>query len=198
MVEGQRECIIAFNRGDAHDTVFASTGRDNTVSLGGGIRYADLLLSRQGNNLVLQTGSADDLTFRDWYSNTNNRSVLNLQVIAEAMSDFAPGGDDVLRNKRVERFNFDRIVQKFDQTQVGGAGSQNPWSIMNSLLDAHLAGSDTEAIGGDLAYRYGLSGNLSGVAVNAAQNVLASPLFGSAPQALQPLSGLQDGLVKLE
>ena len=31
----------------------------------------------------------------------------------------------------------------------------------------------------------------------AAQSVLASPQFGSAPQALQPLAGLQDGLVKL-
>ena len=33
--------IIAFNRGDGQDTVVASTGADNTLSLGGGIDYAE-------------------------------------------------------------------------------------------------------------------------------------------------------------
>ncbi len=35
--------------------------------------------------------------------------------------------------------------------------------LTNALLDAHLAGSDTEAIGGDLAYRYGLNGGLTSI-----------------------------------
>ena len=189
--------VIGFNFGDGHDTVTASTGQDNTVSLGGGIRYSDLFLSKQGNSLVLQTAVNEDITFKDWYSSANNRSVLNLQVVAEAMSDFAPGGSDTLRDNKVERFNFNHIVQKFDQARAASASNANHWSVMNSLLDAHLAGSDTEAIGGDLASRYGLNGTLSGIAINAAQSVLASPQFGSAPQALQPLAGLQDGLVKL-
>jgi len=34
---------------------------------------------------------------------------------------------------------------------------------MNTLLDAHLGGSDSEALGGDLAYRYGLSGSPAGL-----------------------------------
>ncbi|MCE9639241.1 MAG: tandem-95 repeat protein [Betaproteobacteria bacterium] len=189
--------VIVFNYGDGHDTVAASTGQDNTVSLGGGIRYSDLFLSKQGNSLVLQTAANEDITFKDWYSSANNRSVLNLQVVAEAMSDFAPGGSDTLRDNKAERFNFNHIVQKFDQARAASASNANHWSVMNSLLDAHLAGNDTEAIGGDLAYRYGLNGSLSGIAINAAQSVLASPQFGSAPQALQPLAGLQDGLVKL-
>ncbi len=113
------------------------------------------------------------------------------------MSDFAPGGSDPLRDNKIERFDFNQIVQKFDQARAASASNANHWAVMNSLLDAHLAGSDTEAIGGDLAYRYGLSGTLSGIAINAAQAVLASPQFGAAPQALQPLAGLQDGPVKL-
>ena len=189
--------VIAFNRGDDHDTVAASTGQDNTVSLGGGIRYSDLFLSKQGNSLVLRTAANEDITFKDWYSNTANHSVFNLQVVAEAMSDFAPGGSDTLRDNKIERFDFNQIVQKFDQARAVSASNANHWAVMNSLLDAHLAGSDTEAIGGDLAYRYGLNGSLSGIAINAAQNVLASSQFGSAPQALQSLAGLQDGLVKL-
>jgi hypothetical protein len=68
---------------------------------------------------------------------------------------------------------------------------------MNTLLDAHLAGSDTEALGGDLAYRYGLTGSLAGLALTPAQGTLSSAQFGSAPQSLQPLAGLQEGLVNL-
>ena len=161
------------------------------------LRYNDLFLSKSGNSLVLQTGNSDDITFKDWYSNTANRSVFNLQIVVEAMSDFASGGSDPLRDNKIERFDFNQIVQKFDQAREASSSNANHWSIMNTLLNAHLAGSDTEAIGGDLAYRYGLNGNLSGIAINAAQNVLASSQFGSTPQALQPLAGLQDGLVKL-
>ncbi|MEO8442062.1 MAG: hypothetical protein ABI547_06205 [Betaproteobacteria bacterium] len=189
--------MIAFNRGDGHDIVAASSGQDNTVSLGGGIAYGDLFLSKQGTSLVLQTGTNEDITFKDWYSNTANRSVINLQVIAEAMSGFAPGGSDTLFDNKIERFDFNRLVQRFDQAREASASNANHWALMNSLLDAHLAGSDTEAVGGDFAYRYGLHGDLSGIATNAAQAILASAQFGAAPQALLPLAGLQDGLVKL-
>ena len=152
--------VLAFNRGDAHDIVAASSGQDNTVSVGGGIRYSDLFLTKSGNNLVLQTGANDDITFKDWYANAANRSVSNLQVIAEAMSDFAPGGADPLRDNKVELFDFSKIVQKFDAARAASSGNASHWAVMNSLLDAHLAGSDSEAIGGDLAYRYGLNGSL--------------------------------------
>lgn len=37
--------IIAFNKGDGQDTIVASTGTDNTISLGGGIQYANLSMS---------------------------------------------------------------------------------------------------------------------------------------------------------
>ena len=189
--------VIAFNRGDDQDTVVASPGQDNTVSLGGGIRYSDMLLSKQGNSLVLETGANESITFKDWYSGTGNRSVFDLQVIAEAMSDFAPGGADPLRDNKVEHFDFRKIVQKFDQTRAASQGNAVRWAMMNALLDAHLAGSDGEALGGDLAYRYGLNASLSGIGANAAQDVLASPQFGMAAQALRPLSGLQDGILKL-
>lgn len=188
--------VIVFNKGDGHDIVTASAPQDNTVSLGGGIRYSDLALSKQGNNLVLQVGNSEDLTFKDWYASPANHSVTGLQVIVEAMNGFNPGTDPLYGNK-IERFDFNRIVQKFDQARASTPGSANNWAVMNALLDAHLAGSDTDAIGGDLAYRYGLNGSLSGIGVNAAQTVLANAQFGVAPQALQSLQGLQDGLVKL-
>jgi hypothetical protein len=68
---------------------------------------------------------------------------------------------------------------------------------MNSLLNAHLANSDTAALGGDLAYQYGMNGSFSGLALTQVQGELATAQFGSAAQTLQPLAGLQEGLVKL-
>jgi hypothetical protein len=71
------------------------------------------------------------------------------------------------------------------------------WALTNALLDAHLAGSDSEAIGGDLAYRYGLNGTLSGIGLSAAQDVLKAPQFGTDTQTLRPLEQLQQGQIRL-
>ncbi|MGH9894286.1 MAG: calcium-binding protein, partial [bacterium] len=71
------------------------------------------------------------------------------------------------------------------------------WSLTNALLDFHLGGSDTEALGGDLAYQYGKTGTLAGLGVTPVQSVLGHAQFGTTPQALQPLATLQEGLAKL-
>ncbi|MBN8498743.1 hypothetical protein, partial [Accumulibacter sp.] len=60
-----------------------------------------------------------------------------------------------------------------------------------------LAGSDSAAFGGDLAYQYGRSGSLAGIGVTPAIGILADPAFGSAAQALTPLAGLQSGAQRL-
>jgi VCBS repeat-containing protein len=198
IVTGTGTDIIAFNRGDGHDAIARSTPQDNTVSLGGGIRFSDLYLSKQGNNLVLQTAANEDITFTDWYSGTTNRGVLNLQMIVEGSADYAPAGVDALRDNKVERFDFSVIAQKFDQARAGSASNGNHWAVMNALLDAHLGnGSDSEVLGGDLAYRYGMTGTLAGISIDSAQSVLASSQFGIASQVLHANSGLQEGLLKL-
>jgi Ca2+-binding RTX toxin-like protein len=185
--------IIAFNRGDGQDTVVASTGTDNTINLGGGIRYSDLKFTKSGNNLVLGVGgSSEQVTLQNWYNGTTNKSVIDLQVIEEASADFDANSADPLLNRKIQRFDFQGLVNRFDQ-----AGAPNAWALTNALLDMHLAGSDTDAIGGDLAYRYGLAGSLAGIALTPAQGIMADPGFGSAPQQLQPLQQLQNGLVKL-
>lgn len=196
IVTGQGADIIAFNRGDGRDTITGGTNADNTLSLGGGIRYQDLYLSQQGNNLVLETGNQDRIVLQNWYSSPANRGVQNLQIVAAAMNDFAPAGGDPLRDNMVERFDFQSIVRQFDQARIANP-SVNHWAAMDALLDAHLGGSDTEALGGDLAYRYGLSGSLAGIGTSAAQDILAGLQFGAAPQGLRPLASLTEGIVKL-
>jgi len=69
--------------------------------------------------------------------------------------------------------------------------------LTNGLAQFHLSGSDTDALGGDLAYQYGENASLAGIGFNKAQDVLASPQFGTQAQTLRPLATLQDGFVPL-
>jgi len=185
--------LIAFNRGDGQDTVNLSTGGDNTLSLGGGITYSDLTLTKSGNNLVFNLGgSAEKVTFAGWYASTANRSVSMLQVIAEACADFDAGSSDPLRNRKVVSFDFLGVVAQFD-----AAGQTSNWSVTNALLTEHLAGSDTEAMGGDLAYRYGLGGSLAGIGADPAVSILSSGSFGTAAQGLQSAATLEQGIKRL-
>jgi len=195
-VTGLGQDIIAFNRADGKDTVDPSRGGDNTLSLGGGIRYQDLALSKNSKDLIVEVGNGEKITLKNWYASTNNHSVLNLQVITDAMTDYDPNSSNPLLNKRVNDFDFAALVDKFDQAKAANKNFAH-WSVMNNLLNAHLAASDTAALGGDLAYQYGKNGTLAGMGLNAAQNVLGGPQFGTQPQTLQPLSSLQEGAVKL-
>jgi len=133
---------------------------------------------------------------KDWYANATNHSVTNLQVIAESISGFDPNGTDPLLANKVATFDFSQIVSDFDQARATDPQIDH-WSVMNSLLNAHLGGSDTEAVGGDLAYQYGANGTLTGITVNSAVGVIADAQFGAGSQALRPLAGLKEGVVKL-
>jgi hypothetical protein len=191
--------IIGFNRGDGADTVAVSTVKDNSLSLGGGIAYGDLFFQKSGNNLILKTaGSAgtEQLTFTNWYAASANRSVLNLQMVIEASADFDAGSADPLRNRKVAQFNFDGLVAQFDAALAADPGLTS-WALSNALTAFHLGGSDTEALGGDLGYRYGLQGNLTAVGTVGAQSVLAGAQFGTGVQTLQSLPALQEGVTRL-
>ncbi len=189
--------IIAFNRGDGMDVVNGGVGTDNTLSLGGGIQYADLALSKTGNDLILETGNADQITLSGWYDATaNHKSVLNLQVVADAIAGFDRASIDPLLNKSIQNYDFTAIVNAFDQTRGSNVNFMH-WSATDSLLTAHLSASDSEALGGDLANQYGKNGNFSGFSQTAAQDVLSNPSFGGNPQDLHNLAGLSEGIARL-
>ena len=71
------------------------------------------------------------------------------------------------------------------------------WSMTDALLNAHLASSDTAALGGDLAYQYNQNNTLAGIGLASAQTVMNDANFGTAPQTLKPLNELQVGGVRL-
>ena len=195
IITGTGADLIAVNRGDGFDAVTVGTG-STALTLGGGIAYTDLSFSKSSNNLVLKLGTSDQLTFKDWYLGTTNRNVLNLQVIAETMAGFSPGGADALLDQKIENFDFKGLVGAFDNAR-STTPTLSSWALADALTQFHLAGSDSTALGGDLAYQYGSNGTLAGIGVTAAQQVLGEPGFGGQAQTLQPLAGLQVGAQRL-
>ena len=91
---------------------------------------------------------------------------------------------------------FGDLVRAFDTARSRNPGLSQ-WALTNGLASFQLRGSNTEALGGDLAYNYGTAGALAGIALNAAQDVLVSGQFGKQAQSLHQASSLQEGLVKL-
>jgi VCBS repeat-containing protein len=200
IVPGNGQDIIAFNVGDGQDTLYASgasVSPGDTVSLGGtGLNYANLSLQKSGDDLVLKVSNTDSLTFYNWYGSAVDQTVLNLQVVAEAMAAFNSGSSDPLLNKKVQTFDFQGLVGAFDAARTATPGLTS-WALSNSLTQFHLAGSDSEALGGDLAYQYGANGTLAGIGLGKAQEVLTSSQFGAQAQTLNPTSSLQEGLIRL-
>lgn len=188
--------IIAFNLGDGQDIINVSTGKDNTVSLGKGIKYADLLFQKSSNDLVFITGAGEQLTFKNWYVSTNNHSVANLQMVIEGTNDYDAASANALNNKKIQQFNFDSLVTAFDQARVANPALTS-WALSSSLLGFHLGGSDTAAIGGDLTYEYAKTGNLSAISMTPAQSILANAQFGVAAQNLVATGSLQDSSPRL-
>lgn len=189
--------IISFNQGDQADVVYSDNGRDNIVSLGRDINYSELYFVRSSSgHLILRTingtDSTEQITFRDWFSTTNAcQSVGTLQVVAEWMTGFNANGTDVLRNDRVETFDFLALANEFANS---GTAIGTAWQITETRLrDARFieTGSDTAALGGDLAYQYGYSTNHSVASVGAiyAESLLDGA-FGTQMQGLESNSSV--------
>ena len=107
------------------------------------------------------------------------------------MQAFDAGSSDPLLNQKVQRFDFLGLVGEFE------ASGLTSWALSNALLEFRLSGSDTEALGGDLAYRYGRDGGLAGVGFTPAQQVLGASQFGTGVQTLRDDSTVNAGAIRL-
>jgi Ca2+-binding RTX toxin-like protein len=178
--------VIGFNRGHGADVINAPTNgtglgeKNDTVSLSG-VTYRDLRLARDASDLVLKVaGTADSVRLKGWYGSSNNQTINQLQLIVDSTADYNAASSDPLRNKRVIQVNFGRIVAAFD-----AAGSPSDWAVPEATLAAALvAGSDVDAIGGQLAYRYAKDGNFAGVDLATAVSVLNDAGFATAAQSI--------------
>jgi Ca2+-binding RTX toxin-like protein len=179
---GATHNVVAFNGGDGKDTFLASPGASNTLSLGGGIEARNLKFSKSGNDLVLKTGWGDSMKFKDWYASVANQSCVTLQLIEGASESYNPRSTNPLINQKVETFDFGKLVAQFNQALAANQKASS-WSLMNGLLSDHLGGSNTTAIGGDLAYQFGQNGSLCGMDLAAMQAALQDHQFGKGAQA---------------
>ena len=185
--------VIAFNRGDGQDMVWDYSGADAVLSLGGGIAYEDLAMSKAGNDLIVTSAANESIALKDWYTSTSAHTSFKLQIVAEAMAGFSQGGTDPLHDQKIEQFDFAGLVQQFDAERAANPALTS-WALANALAGFHLSGSDAAALGGDLAYLYGRDGSLSVVGITAAQAILSDAAFGVAPQGLKPPAALAEGV----
>lgn len=183
--------VIAFNRGDGQDAVTTVGGADNTVSLGNGILYADLALAKSGSDLILQLGAGEQISFKGWYG-SSGKSVGTLQVVTEGGADYVAGSPSAIHDNKVEQFDFSALVAKFDQARLAQP-SLTSWSMESSLDQFSNGGSDSAAIGGDLAYLYATDDALAALDSSAALAIIGSPQFGTGAQGVQANPALNDG-----
>ena len=172
---GRGADVVAFNRGDGADTLLfgAEAAANDALSLGHGIQYADLRLRKSGNNLIVDLGQGDSLMLQNWYGATPLKTVSQLQIIGAA-GGYQPNDPSNPTGQPIEVFDFAKLVQNFDAAVAQNAGNANGWAAMNSLLDAHLSGSSTQALGGDLSFQYASAGTLAAVGLMAAQSSVAT------------------------
>jgi Ca2+-binding RTX toxin-like protein len=186
---GATSNVVSVNKGDGATTLAPTTGATNVLSLGAGIDTESLVFNKSGNNLILTDGvSGDSITFTNWFVGAADQDYTKLQVAEIASANFNSGGTDGLRNKALEDFNFTALVAAFT-----AAGSPTNWALSNDMPSAQLASSATTAYGGDLAYYFGLNGNLTGVNLSAAQSTLTNTSFGTAAQTIDAFSSISGG-----
>jgi Ca2+-binding RTX toxin-like protein len=191
--------IIAFNRGDGADDIVTSSTSRNVLSFGKGISYADLTLARSGNDLVLSAGGGDAITLNGWYTGSSNRTTTALQFFTEG-NGYDPSSTDVTRAQKVETFDFAKLVAVAEAGANGKSGGLRPltsWNVTNGLLTAFLSGSNSAALGGDLAFQYAQAGTFAGGLLSSTQSTLSNPQFGETAQPLQSPAGASSNDFKL-
>lgn len=154
LIAGNGADVIAFNRGDGADTVRLSGDAAVTVSLGNGIACGDLLFQKAADNLILNLGMNDSMTFQNWYA--GNRGIATLQVVLAGDSEHDAGSTSSPHNQNITHFDFANLVTQFDAAQASGdSGTAAGWSLSSGLPQARLGGDDINAIGGERAWHYG-------------------------------------------
>jgi VCBS repeat-containing protein len=195
--------IFAFNRGDGADTLNAISMFSATLSLGGGIRYQDFSLRKDGDNLVIGLGQGDSITVAGWYKAADMFGWFHhddldfLQVITDG-GDYSASSSSRLTNRKVVLFDFAGLVSRFDAARAANPGL-GTWTPTAADFDrAYMVGSDSRAMGGDLAWRYATTGSYGDLSAADVKQRLYTLVFSGLPTltastAVNPWTALQAG-----
>ena len=146
---------ILFGRGDGQDTVYGGEGTDNTLILTDGIQMNDIALTRNANDLILETGAADQITLRNWYDTTANyKSVLTLDIISQAVTEFDEKSKRKSEHKSdhqeikttLDQYDFSAVVAAFDQAWAADSTIQH-WNAAQTLAAAHVDDGEDASLG---------------------------------------------------
>jgi len=146
--------IVAFNPGDGDDTVYAAGAM--TLSIGGGVRPSELSLGRDGGDLLLEVAGAGSIRLtRRWEDDPAAWPEITLQLFGS-----------------VHLYDFDAAID-------------GPGLSFGEALDANkISVSETDGLGGAIAWRYATTGSVGGLSNEQLHTVLADPRFGFAPQPI--------------
>ncbi|MGH8674843.1 MAG: hypothetical protein ACREVG_11080, partial [Burkholderiales bacterium] len=166
----------------------------STVTIGGGTLYSNLSLEAFGSGLRVKTSSNNYVYLSDWYSTTagaGGKAVSTLQIVIEGTKDYKPTSSNPMNNAKIVAFDFLGLVAAFDAARAAG----QTFNLANSLPSYRLWSSDTDAIGGAIAYEYAKSGSLGTLTHDQMRTAINAPGFAGAPQSiasaasLMPLAG---------
>jgi len=174
--------VILFNKTDGTDS-YNDVGLGSTISIGGGALYSNLSLVRNGTGLTLKVGNSS--IGLDWYGQPEigipaNRSISTLQIVIEGTRDYKPGSTNPMNNRKIQVFDFQGLVAAFDAAQAAG----QRFNVAANLANHWLWSSDTEAIGGALAYQYARTGSVSALSYDEMRAVISAPEFGVSAQPI--------------
>ncbi|MCA1326539.1 calcium-binding protein [Herbaspirillum sp. alder98] len=190
LVRGRQGDVIVFNRGDGHDTLAfdagpgaaAATAGGPTLSLGG-VRLDQLALRKSGLDLVLELDSGDSISVENWYGDAAQVRGTLLQLVLDSTDDYQADADDIARQHKIALYDFNGIAEQYDRARNDLPGL-DLWSVSAALAHHRLRGSDTLAIGGELAYHYAHHGQWSQLGAGILSATLVNPLFGNSDQAI--------------
>lgn len=172
--------VIAFNKTDGGDQV-GRLGSSSTVSVGGGTLYSNLSLEVFGStSLRLKTGGSHYINFLHWYDSPADRPANTLQIMIEGTRGYSATSTDPMKNKKIQTFDFIGLVNAFDAARAAG----QTFNVANNLATYRIGGSDTEMIGGAIAYQYARTGNLGTLTYDQMRAVINDPAFGVSAQSI--------------
>lgn len=172
--------VYAFNKSDGQDSV-GRIGNGSALSIGGGALYSNLKLTRGGTGwLYLQTSNTNKVGFIYWYDwNEANKAISTLQIVIEGTQDYNPASPDPMHNRKVQWFNFQGLVAAWE-----ASGFSSSFSVVANLPNYWIGSSDTDAIGGAIAYQYARTGSVSALTYDQMRSVIGAPEFAVSAQPI--------------
>ncbi|HEX4893420.1 MAG TPA: putative Ig domain-containing protein, partial [Hyphomicrobiaceae bacterium] len=158
------DSIVAYNAGDGNDTILV--GSPLTLSLGGGLTTADMSLSVEGWDLLLTAGAGSIRLSGGLGADPATWPPITLQMFGS-----------------VHEYDFNAVIADF-RDALAADPTLTSFALEGSLQAHETSSSNTEAIGGALAWQYATTGTLAGLSSAQKFSVLADPGFGTAPQPI--------------